>query len=131
MAVAPEQEATPTKSSVVRDYRIHRPNMVIRIHMVPRQRMSVPTLEEEDVPPLVPITAIDVTRRARTHLESADEKDIDDAWCGDEDDVRELSDCWVGETVFGKFHSPPPGYGIIWGRPRRLALATSGPKCGS
>lgn len=50
-------------------------------------------------------------------MESADEKDIGHVWCGDEDDVRERSDFWVGETICDKLHHPPPGYGLIWGRP--------------
>lgn len=40
--------------------------------------MYAPTFEEEDVL-LVPTTAIDVTRRAITNLENADEREIDNA----------------------------------------------------
>lgn len=43
--------------------------------------------------------AIDVTRRTKTNLENADESEIDDFWCDDEHDARELSDFWV---VFGR-----------------------------
>lgn len=117
-SVALEQEATPVKSSVAKDCCVDRPNVAIRVHKVPRQRMYVPTVNEEGVPH-VPTTAIDVTRHTRTNLGNADENEIDDVWCGDEGDVRELPDFWVGETVFNKLHNSPPGCEIIWGRPTR------------
>lgn len=70
--------------------------------------MCIPIVDWDDVP-LVPKLAVDVSRRTTTNLEKAGEKDIGDAWCGGEHDVRELSDFWVGATVFDKLRNPPPG----------------------
>lgn len=40
--VAPEQEATPAQSSVVKDYWVDRPDVVIRVHKIPRQTLYIP-----------------------------------------------------------------------------------------
>lgn len=85
---------------------VDRPGVAIRVHKIPRQGLYIPSADGEDIPP-VAITAIDVTRRTRTNLENADEKDIENLWCGDESDVRGLSDFWTGETVFDQRHTPP------------------------
>lgn len=77
----------------------------------------------EDDAPLVPMTAIDVTRRTRTNSGHADTQEIDDIWCGDVNDARCLSDFWAGETVFDKLQIHPPGCEITWGRPMRTQNA--------
>lgn len=76
--------------------------------------MYIPIADGDDVP-LFPMAAIDVMRRTRTNLENADEKYIDDVWCG----VREHSDFWAGGAVFYKLRNPPPGNEQILGRPTR------------
>lgn len=64
--------------------------------------MYIPSIGGEDIPP-VPISSIDVTRRARTRVGNADETAIGDVWCGGDVGARELSALWVGETVFASF----------------------------
>lgn len=59
-------------------------------------------------------------------MEHANETEIDETWCGGENDARELSDFWVGETVFGKLLVPRPGCDIVWGD-RREKLKTPRP----
>lgn len=85
----------------MKDHWIDRPDVAIRFHRVPRRQLCVPNVNTDDAPP-VPITAIEVTCRARTNSENADEKEIDDIWCGGGNDTQRLSDFWAGETVFDK-----------------------------
>lgn len=90
---APEQEGRPAESGDVTDCWFDRPDGVIRVHRVPRRNLCVPSMTAEDVPS-IPVAAVDVTRRTRTHLYHDDEAAIGHTSCGDDVGMRELSGVW-------------------------------------
>ena len=71
-----------------------------------------------DAPP-IPLKHIDVTRATKTSLDTADEVEIADIWDGSENDCRELSEYWTGETVFDKFYKSTPTHQVVMGRMTR------------
>lgn len=105
-----EQEATPVGSSDGKASWVDCPDVVVHVHKNPRRKMCVPIVDGEDVPS-IPRSAIDVSRRTRTNLEKADETEFGDIWYDDDTHTRELSDVWVGQTVFDQLLVPPPGDG--------------------
>ena len=78
-------------------------------------------------PPPIPLEHIDVTRTTKTNLENQDEKAIEDVWDGSDADVRQLSDWWVGETVFHRYFREPKGYRVVQGRLTRIQNTTRPP----
>lgn len=92
------------------------PDAVIRVHKIPGRNMSVPLMERMCHPsrhwPLTSCAAREPMWNMPTILTSA-------TWCGGENDTRELSDFWVGETCLDKLLVPPAGYDIAGGDQRR------------
>ena len=80
------------------DYWDLRPLTLVRVHNRRRKAMFAP--DRCNDPPPTPLNHIDVTRITKMELEIQGEKSIEDLWDGSSGDVRNLSDWWVGETVF-------------------------------
>lgn len=80
-----DQEAVPADDGFA-----DRPDVVVRVHRVPRRRLYVPN--PDDDPPPVPILSFDVTRCTITDLENSGEAPVNDVWPGDASDTRELSE---------------------------------------
>lgn len=133
-SVAPEQEATPAKSSAALDYWADRSDVVIRAHKSVEAKAARPERRWGGYPTRSHHSIV-VTRCVSTNLENAGEKSFGNVWCGDGSDVRELSDFWIGETVFDKLRNSPRGTNSLGdarpGRRQLVALATFGPRCGS
>lgn len=87
--VVHEQETTRAESSVVKTYWVDRPDVVIRVHKIPRRRVYIPVADGKYVPHS-PTSAIDASRRTITNLEHADVIEVDDVWRGDENDSGAL-----------------------------------------
>ena len=78
-------------------------------------------------PPPIPLEHIIVMRYTKTNLENQDEKTIEDVWDGSDADGRQLSDWWVGETVFDMYFKEPKGYRMVQGRLTRIQETTRPP----
>ena len=81
--------------------------MVVKLEMIFRVKLYVPT--EELFP--VPLKYIDGTRTSYTTLDVMLERNIDDFWKVDGD--RDLSDTWIGFTIFATLSEKPPD-GYTW-----------------
>lgn len=74
-------------------------DVLIRFHNKPRRTLCTPN-EDPDDPSPIPLRFIDIMRRTTTSCASKAEAIIEDFRVGYADEHRELSDEWVGQTMF-------------------------------
>ena len=114
----PNQGGQPEQDPAEADYWELRPLTLVRVHRRQRRSMFAPDRCHDEPP--IPLKHVDVTRLTKTNLENFDEQSIEDVWDGSASDVRQLSDWWVGETVFYRFFKEPKGYRLVQGRMTRI-----------
>ena len=81
------------------DYWLLTRHVLIRVHNTPRRKLATPNEDPNDPSP-IPIRFNDIMRRTSTSSASKAEAIIEDHWVDEDDAHRELTDDWIGQTMF-------------------------------
>ena len=85
-------------------------SVLIRVHNRPRSKLFTPNEDPTDPCPL-PLEYLDILRRTDTNCSALIECAIDDYWVEENVSKRELSEEWIGRTMFHLLRpQPPKGY---------------------
>ena len=93
-----DTEASEEKKYIP-DYWLLTRHVLIRVHNTPRRTLCTPNENPDDLSP-IPVRFIDIMRRTSTTCTSKAESIIEDHWVEEDDAHRELSDEWIGQTMF-------------------------------
>ena len=81
------------------DYWLLTRDVLTRVHNTPRKVLCTPNEDPEDPSP-IPVRFLDIMRRTTTSSTAKAESIIEDHWVEEDDARRELTDEWIGQTIF-------------------------------